>query len=181
MHFCTKIDLKTYEQLQIYAKTKKYLERIKDSNINEKMKIVDEILNIFSKEERYSYLYDLICDYLDNEFKSKNICEFNCGICKRRQDMMNHNIKKETYENGCCYRYMQGSSCEHLIPGVGCGIKNIACKTFTCFYLRKRGYRYKLKDIYLARYFLNYRQRFYIENTYFVDKEIVMKGILKRG
>lgn len=174
---------KTYskQEQKIYVKTKTYLEKRNDSQIEDKMKIVEKLLSISSKEERYSYLYDLICDYLDNEFKNKNICGFNCGICKRRQDMMNKNIKKDIYENGCCYSYKQGSTCEHLIPGVGCNIKNIACKTYTCFYLRKRGYRYKLKDIYLARYFLNHRQRFYIENTYFVDKDIVMKGILKRG
>lgn len=166
---------------KIYNKTKKYLEKKRDDNINEKMEIVDQILSINDKEVRYSYIYDLICNYLDNEFRSKNICGFNCGICKRRKDMMNRNIKKETFENGCCYGYKIGKACEYLIRGEGCRIKNIACKLYTCFYLRKQGYRYKLNDIYLARYFFNYRQKFYIENTYFVDKNVVMKGILKRG
>lgn len=165
----------------IYDKTRKYLEKKHDDEIADKMKVIDNVLSISSKEERYSYLYDLICDYLDNEFRSINICGFNCGICKKRQNMINRDIKKETYDNGCCYGYKSGKNCEYLIPGVGCSIKNIACKLYTCFYLRKRGYRYKLKDIYLARYFFNHRQRFYIENTYFVDKDIVMKGILKRG
>ena len=123
---------------KIYDKTKSYLEKIHDCDIANKMKIIESVLKIEDKEMRYSKLYDLICDYLDNEFHSKNICGFCCGICKRRKDMIDKNIKKDTYENGCCYGYKQGGICEYLIPGVGCSIKNIACKTFTCFYLRKQ-------------------------------------------
>lgn len=173
--------VRTRKDNQIYLKTKKYLEKINDSEIDKKMKVVDKVLDITNKEKRYSYLYDLICDYLDNEFRTKNICGFDCGICKRRKDMIDRNIKKKTYENGCCYGYKNSKPCEHLIPGKGCSIKNIACKTFTCFYLRKQGYRFKLNNLYLAKYFFNYRQKFYIENTYFVDKNVIMKGILKRG
>ena len=165
----------------IFDKTKKYLEKTNDSEIEEKIKIINEVLDIKDKEKRYSYLYDLICDYLDNEFRTKDICGFNCGLCKRRRNMIERNIKKDTYENGCCYGYLNKEACQHLIPGKGCSVKNIACKTFTCFYLRKQGYRYKLNDIYLARYFFNPRQKFYMENTFFVDKEEIMKGIMKRG
>ncbi|MDD6223563.1 MAG: hypothetical protein PUB18_00995 [bacterium] len=145
------------------------------------MKVVEKVLAISDKKKRYDYLYDLICDYLDQEFRSRNICGFHCGICRRRQDMIERNIKKDTYQDGCCYRYSKNESCQYLIPGVGCSIKNIACKTFTCFYLRKRGYRFQLHHIYLARYFFNVRQKFFMENTYFVDKNVMMKGILRRG
>lgn len=165
---------------RIYRKTKKYLERMKDERIEEKMLVVKQVLFISDYEKRYSYLYDLICDYLDNEFRSKNICGFDCGICKRRKDMMERKIKKVCYENGCCRGYKEGKTCKYLIPNVGCSIKNIACKTYTCFYLRKQGYRYKLNNIYLVRYFFNLRQKFYIENTFFVDKNVIIDGILKR-
>ena len=166
---------------KIYLKTKAYLEKIKDPKINQKMKVVDKVLSITDKEARYSYLYDLICDYLDNEFKKKNICDFNCGICKRKKELLKKNSQKENYKNGCCYSYIKGKTCEHLLPDKSCDIKNIACKMFTCFYLRKQGHRYRLNNIYLGRYFFNYRQKFYMENTFFVDKDIVMKGILKRS
>lgn len=165
---------------KIFIKTKSYLEKINDQEIDKKMKIINKVLKIKDIEKRYSYLYDLICDYLDNEFKSKNICGFDCGLCKRRKDMIKNNVKKDTYLNGCCYGYKEKKVCKYLIPGKGCSIKNIACKTYTCFYLRKQGYRYRLKDIYLAKYFFNLRQKFYIENAYFKDKDIVMEGILKR-
>lgn len=173
--------MRSKKDQRIYDKTKAYLEKIEDDDIDTKMKMIDQVLAIQDGEERYSYLYDLICDYLDYEFRSKNICGFHCGICKRRQDMMDRKIKKETYSDGCCYGYQMSRACEYLIPGKGCSIKNIACKTFTCFYLRKKGYRYKLDHIYLAKYFFNRRQKWYMENTYFVDKPVVMSGIMKRG
>lgn len=169
---------RSYKDKQIYRKTRNYLEKINDEEIDDKMKIIESVLNISDIKERYSYLYDLICEYLDNEFINKNVCGFNCGICRRRQEMIDKNIKKDTYLDGCCHGYKKGD-CEYLIPGKGCSIKNIACKTYTCFYLRKRGYRYKLNNIYLSRYFFNYRQKNYIENTFFVEKDVVMEGILK--
>lgn len=166
---------------KIYEKTKKFLEKKKEENIEEKMKIIDQVLEKKEGEERYSFLYDLICDYLDEEFRKKNICGFKNNLCKRRCDMMERNIKKDTYENGCCHSYFHGRDCEHLKPPYGCQIKNIGCKTFTCFYLRKQGYHYTLNKIYLSRYFFNRRQKFYIENTFFVDKPVIMEGILKRA
>lgn len=175
------VSVRTRKDKRIYAKTKKYLEKKNDIDIDSKLKVIDKVLDISDKSERLSYLYDLICDYLDNEFRTKNICDFNCGLCKRRRDLMERNIKKETYLNGCCYSYRKGRLCEYLDSEKGCQIKNIGCKLFTCFYLRKEGYRYHLKDIYLSRYFFNGRQKFYIENTFFVPKEIIMQGIIERG
>ena len=166
---------------RIYLKTKKFLENRNIPNIDEKLKIIESVLEIKDKKERVSYLYDLICDYLDNEFTEKNICDFNCGVCKRRKAMIKQKISKKTYQNGCCYSYLQNSNCQYLDSEKGCQIKNIACKLFTCDYLKKQGYRYKIDDIYFARYFFNIRQKFYIKNTFFVPKDVVLKGILERG
>ncbi len=171
---------RTKKDEKIYQKTKRYLEKKQVDHIQEKMKIIERILEKEDIEERYSYLYDLICDYLDREFREKNICGFDCGICKRRKDMIERKVLKDTYENGCCHGYLKGKTCQYLEPGKGCKIKNIGCKTFTCFYLRKQGYRYHVKDIYFARYFFNPRQLFYMENTFFVDKPIILEGIMKR-
>lgn len=169
----------TKRKEQTYQKTKAYLLKTKEENIEEKLKIIETLLSIEDKEDYYSKLYDLICDYLDNEFQTKNICGFCKGICKRRQDMINRNIKKDTYRDGCCHRYITGEDCKHLIPGKGCKIRNIGCKLFTCHYLKKQGYRYSLNKIYLSRYLLNYKQKRYLENTLFVEKEIALKEIIK--
>lgn len=59
--------------------------------------IINRILEIEDLKKRYSYLYGLICEYLDREFQEKNICGFDCGLCKRRKDMMERKIIKDTY------------------------------------------------------------------------------------
>lgn len=143
------------------------------------IKKVESLIKINDKEERYSKLYDMICDYLDEEFQGKNICQFKDNICSRRKDLMERGIKKELYRDGCCYSYRHHKLCENLKDG-RCTIKNIGCKLFTCPYLRKKGYKYTINQIYFARYFFNTRQKVYIQTTFFVDKKVVMKGILKR-
>ena len=165
---------------KIYNKTKIYLEKKNDNDIDNKLKVISKGLEIKNKKERLNYVYDLICDYLDNEFKEKNICDFKCDICVRRQDMIDRGIKKDTYKNGCCYSYIKSKDCIYLENGK-CKTKNIGCKLFTCHYLRKKGYKYKLNDIYLAKYFFNLRQKLYIENAIKLSKEEVIKGILERG
>ena len=155
-----------------------------DKNITQekkdkRIKIVKNILREKNIEKRYSKLYDMICDYLDNEFINKNVCGFKNNLCSRRQYMIDRGIKKDTYLNGCCHSYREGKDCEHLKNG-RCSIKNIACKIFTCPYLRLKGKNYSINKIYFARYFFNSRQKFYMENTYFVDKDVVLKGILER-
>ena len=156
----------------IYKRTEDYLIKNHEKNINKKLKIVKKVLNKKDIEERYSYLYDLLCDYLDNEFKEKNICDFNCGICKKRKHLKEQNIKKSTYINK--------KNCDHLNNNGSCNIKCLGCKLFTCNYLKKQGYKYRLKDIYLSKYFFNYWQRNFIEYTFRKPKEYVLKGILKR-
>ena len=120
---------------KIYTKTKKFLEKKNDPKIEDKLKVIKKVLSIEDKEKRLDYLYDLICDYLDNEFKDKNICNFKCDICARRQDMIDRGIKKDTYKNGCCYSYIKKKDCIYLSKGK-CKTKNIGCKLFTCHYLR---------------------------------------------
>lgn len=146
---------------------------------DKQIQLVKDVLAEKEVKERYSKIYDIICDYLDNEFICKNVCGFKNGICSRRQHMIDKGVAKKTYTNGCCYGYKENKVCEHLKNG-RCSIKNIACKTFTCPFLKLRGKRYSINKLYFARYFFNSRQKFYMENTYFVDKDIVLDGILKR-
>ena len=77
---------------RIYEKTRKFLEKRKEENIDEKMKLIDQALEKSEGEERYSFLYDLICNYLDEEFRKKNICGFKNNLCKRRCSMMETRI-----------------------------------------------------------------------------------------
>ena len=153
--------------------------KISNEEKEKRIKVVEKILKEKNIEKRYSKLYDMICDYLDEDFIIRNVCGFQNDLCSRRQYMIKKGIKKDTYLNGCCHSYKEGKDCHHLKEG-RCSIKNIACKIYTCPYLRLKGKNYSLNKIYFARYFFNIRQKFYIENTYFVDKDVVLKGILER-
>ena len=154
-------------------------QNIAESEKEKRIEEVNEVLKERDIEKRYSLIYDKICDYLDDEFRSNNVCGFKDNLCSKRRNMIAKGIKKDTYENGCCHGYRDGKDCQHLKNG-RCQIKNIACKLFTCPYLRKRGKKFSINKIYFARYFYNARQKFYMENTFFVDKDVVMKGILER-
>ena len=172
--------LRSLKDKILYRKTKKYLIKSQEKNIDKKLKQIEKVLKKKDIKERYSYLYDLLCNYLDNEFKEQNICDFNCGICKKRQYLKDNNIKKDTYINGCCYSYLDKKNCDHLNKDGTCNVKCLGCKLFTCNYLKKQGYKYKLKNIYLSKYFFNFWQRNFIEYTFRKPKEYVLKGILKR-
>ena len=138
-------------------------------------------MNIKDKRKRYSKMHDYICDYLDKVFYSDNACEFTNNICAHRRYMIEKGIKKDVYENGCCYGYKEGKSCDYLKNG-RCSIRNVACKLFTCPYLKiNRGIRYSLNKIYLSKYILNRRQKFYLTHTFFVEKEIILDGLIKRS
>lgn len=167
------------KDLAIYKKTKKYLEKKQDADILKKMKLIETVLCIKNSKDRLSYLYDLICDYLDDKFKNNCLCDFKDGVCVSKRILMNVK-KKDTYKNGCCYSYIKKRDCIYLDNDGKCKTKNIACKLFTCSYLRRKGYVFRLNDLYLSKYFFNYRQKDYIENTFYVSKEKIIEEVLKR-
>ena len=55
--------------------------------------------NIKNIEKRYNYIYDTVCDYLDNEFQEKNICQFKNNKCVGVTD--GYHCKESI--NGCCF------------------------------------------------------------------------------
>lgn len=130
-------------------------------------------INIKNLEERYSYIYDIVCDYLDNCFMSQNICNFKDDICV---GVLNKCHCPES-KYGCCYGTKRGV-CKHLIDKK-CSIKSISCKMFTCRYLKRKGIRFKINDILLLKYFFNPIQKYILEYSLFTDKEEMIKRLLK--
>ena len=63
-----------------------------------------KVLSSNSKREAYSIIYDYICDYLDSEFHSKNLCDFCDDVC-----IASRNGFTQNKINGCCYSYIYGS------------------------------------------------------------------------
>ena len=164
---------------KIIEKTKQFLLDNKDSNINEKLDLLDHILSIPKRKERYSLLYDALCDYLDDYFYNKNICEFKCNTCAKKR-LLAKRDGTYPYENGCCYGVLKKELCHYLGKDGKCTIRNLACKLYTCNYLKEKGYHFKLKNIYLSKYTLSPFQKYYLTHKFFEPKEKVLKGLLKR-
>lgn len=133
------------------------------------------ILN--SKYERYNYLYDIVCDYLDSFFYGKNLCEFKNNRCQKGN---------ATTEIGCCqhfkYKCLGPASkfvlCEHLSDDKTCGAKCISCKLFTCTYLEKKGIKFRIKEILLLDTFFNPIQKYFIKTMVFTPKEKIIKRLI---
>ncbi len=184
-----KNDQKFYPNLKKYVKNKKVklhlclndYDIIDDSvltngsfNDDDKLKIWSiHAINLKNLEERYTYIYDQVCDYLDNEFTSNNLCGFKDNVCKSVQ---HHSHCKES-KYGCCYGRNRGL-CPHFKNNT-CSIKSISCKLFTCRYLRSQKIKYQVNDISLLKYFFNIRQKFILDTSIFKDKKEMIPLLLK--
>lgn len=135
-----------------------------------------------SRYERYNYIYDTVCDYLDSFFYGKNLCDFKNNKCGEKR-----NVESES-NIGCCHHYkikLLGPllphnfvSCEHLKEDYKCGAKCIGCKLFTCDYLQKKGIKFKIKEILLLDVFFNPLQKYFIKTMVFTPKEKVIKRLM---
>ena len=108
-----------------------------DSKDKELLKLI-ELLNIKNKYKRIYKTINDTCDYIDNYYKGKDICNFknNKCLCHRKQ--------KLNYLNGCCRKCMYQSN-------KGCTTKNIACKMFTCSYVKENIKVLTYKDLTLLK------------------------------
>ncbi len=153
--------------------------------------------NIFEKQKQYEYIYDVICDYLDEQFQKNNHCQFSSNVC-----ISGRNKDSHYYFSGCCHIYprnnwyckiikkilkrqgiltlnlSKSTKCPHL-SGKECQIKAISCKLFTCQYLKKQKIDYKIDDFWLLKYFFNKRQKQILQYSFYHDKEEIIKQLLK--
>ncbi len=124
--------------------------------------------NIKNSKERYSFIYDVMCDYLDNEFITKNHCGFVDNVCV--------GVKYES-EYGCCYGPSRGL-CEQM-KDHRCSIKSLSCKLVVCSELKSKGIKYKINKLPLLRLFFNPIQKYFLLFSIMKDKEETIKILLK--
>ena len=134
-----------------------------------------------TRYERYNYIYDTVCDYLDSYFYGKNLCDFKSNQCGEK--------KGTTSYIGCCHHYKNKLfgpliphnlvSCEYLKEDHTCGAKCISCKLFTCDYLEKKGVKFKIKDILLLNVFFNPLQKYFIKFMVYTPKDKVIKRLMR--
>ena len=132
-----------------------------------------------TRYERYNYIYDTVCNYLDNFFYGKNLCDFKNDKCGEKR-----NAKSLI---GCCHHYKNRIlgpftkfvTCEYLNKKTyTCDAKCISCKLFTCDYLEKKGIKFKIKDILLLDVFFNPLQKYFIKFMVFTPKEKIIKRLM---
>ena len=174
-----------------YKNVRKYLNRkeiihfiyedndiIDNSKIDEFPLVEEKIhmihaLNIKDISLRYSYIYDIVCNYLDKEFQIKDICNFENSKCIS----VRNNSHCPNSKNGCCYGTNRGL-CKNCIDG-RCSIKSLSCNLLTCSYLKKQGIKYSVNDISLLKYFFNIRQKYILDTSIFKDKDEIISLLLK--
>lgn len=153
------------------------------NNTKEQNDFISALNAIFypTKYERYNYIYDTVCDYLDSFFYGKNLCDFKNNQCGEK--------KGTTSYIGCCHHYKNKLlgpllpnnliPCEYLKEDHTCGAKCIGCKLFTCDYLEKKGIKFRIKDILLLDVFFNPIQKYFIKCMVFTPKDKIMKRLMR--
>ena len=153
------------------------------NNTKEQNDFISALNAIFypTKYERYNYIYDTVCDYLDSFFYGKNFCDFKNNQCGEK--------KGTTSYIGCCHHYKNKllgpllpnnlTPCEHLKEDHTCGAKCLSCKLFTCDYLEKKGIKFRIKDILLLDVFFNPIQKYFIKCMVFTPKDKIMKRLMR--
>lgn len=133
-----------------------------------------------TKYDMYSYIYDEVCDYLDNYFINENLCDFEDNRCIAKRNT--------SCTVGCC-RHFKNKKLGPLLPknklivceylkDKRCSAKCISCKLFTCGYLEKHGISFKIRKIFLLDTFFNPIQKYFIKCQVFTPKEKIMKKLI---
>jgi len=126
-------------------------------------------LNIKKLPQRYDYIYETMCDFLDD--LSHEYCDFKCNKCQgNRACTSKHTI------DGCCY--FHGTQCPFLVNKV-CQHRSLSCKIFMCDYLEKKYHFKSTVDAYpLLNLFFNRAQKELIHFSYRQTKDMVMPKLL---
>ncbi len=132
---------------------------------------IEKAINIKDKKQRYEYIYDVVCNYLDESFQKGNLCEFINNQC------LSDRNKKFKKSCGCCCEN-NNNLCEYL-ENDHCTIKCISCKLFTCPALKRNRIKFRIKDIPLLNYFFNLRQKEVLVYTFFTPKEKIIEKLIK--
>lgn len=152
---------------------KLYDKEIKNNKEIRQVSLLIEALNIKDKKKRLRFVYDKSCELLDDDFYGKNICEFKNNKCIHDRF---HNASCD----GCCKTNDDIRMCKHL-KNHRCSTSCLACKFHICYCIRKKGYKYRVNDIYMLKYLYNIKQKIIIYNDFFMTPEEVMEDVYKNS
>lgn len=124
---------------------------------------------------RNKYIYDTVCNDLENNFLKFNFCNFKSNKClSQRHKNVVLNDYPYTSTDGCCFKIIR--KCQHNNKDGTCKVKCISCKLFICPYLSKRGIGYYASELLLLRAFYTPKQRgIYVNSFYESEDKILSK------
>lgn len=153
-----------------------------DKNANQLLQDCMYVLSIKNTEQRYSYIYDSVCDYLDTEFVKRNYCDFRNDQCIANRLGVS---KKDIM--GCCYSfdnkggfYFNHRLCPYL-ENKKCTEKCITCKLFTCKYLKEKGISFPIEIFPLIPIFMDKKQQEIIKHNFFKTKSEMLSKLMKKN
>ena len=94
----------------------------------------------------YEDVYDKVCKFLDIEFYEKNVCDFKNNQCGEKRGTSSLVGCCRPYKNKLIGPLLPASinrveACKYL-ENKNCEAECIACKLFTCDYLRRKGIQF---------------------------------------
>ncbi len=173
-------NIKKLENIKSIKEIKKYVYMISsNSNYENFISASVCVLNAENRKEKYNYLYDSICEYLDNRVVKSNVCGFEHDKCI---------VKRNTScTMGCCHHYKNKlfgmfyekelKLCEFQ-KEKRCTAKCISCKMFMCDTLKKKGYNFTTRNVITIKRYFDPIQKMIIVTSFFTPKEKIMKRLL---
>ena len=173
----------SYRLLKKYMKDEKKYKLIinyNDNDINNSIKA----LRIKNKEKRNAFIYDTMCNILDEKWQKYSPCHF----CNNKCIASRNNYMDKEYD-GCCYSFdrklfgkVKKEKCIHLKKNKSCDTKNISCKLFTCNYLKKNNiFSTSFDDYLLLKLFFNKKERLIIKYNFFKTREEVLRKLSEKS
>lgn len=160
-----------------YKEKKIIGELICDSTKERKTDIIKCLKAVFIKEKRkrIEYIYDQVCNDLDEEFAKNNYCDFKDDVCTGKRNC------GERVTMGCCHKFkhpltMNGElkECPYLVDK-HCSTQCITCRLFTCDAIKVK---FKLKDITLIESFFNPIQKLIVKTNFFTKREKIIDRLV---
>ncbi len=155
-----------------------------DEKSMEDISILDILkIAMLEPKRQYEYIYDTVCQQLDKKFQENNYCEFKDNSC-----IANRNGYTKDCKMGCCYSFecvgmlniINRKQCIHL-QNKHCDTTCIACKLYTCKYLREKGIYFDCNKILIIDCFLNKKQKEIIQKNFFKTREQILDKLLEKN
>jgi len=156
------------------------------SNYNQDLYNAIKVILLSNRTEKYEFIYDSVCDYLDYNFVKNNFCDFKNDRCiANRKQCTKHDTM------GCCYSFKYAGLLDiRLVKDVKlckymqnrkCATKNITCKLFTCKYLRGQKIFFDTRKILLLDCFFNKKQHEIIKSNFFRSREEILNKLQEKN